>query len=193
MPHPRQDVQPQAQVAALRRRLQSSPVRADISGAAGHRHAAVTTRLDDALASEIVRVMRDRWHPTLACLAQPPETAGGSDAAGIAPVSHVDGIAERIVQLGGEREFRQVTFAAVMASPPEAGMLMLDVLRENLAYERMLVESHLGFLRYLGSSDPVTGNLLETMLAAQNACVRRLAPRLAQLTAARGGRSTPDS
>jgi bacterioferritin len=154
-----------------------------------HRHEAVTTLLNDALAREIVRILRYQRHPTLSCLVQPLSACAKSFGVSIAPGSHADWIAERIVQLGGELEFRKMTLAAVTAAPPDAGMLMLEVIRENLAYERTLVESHLGFLRYLGSSDPVTQGLLEAILATEEACVRELVDRLAQLTSARGQRS----
>jgi bacterioferritin len=183
------DAQPQSQIVARRRHWQPSLVDNGKAAATSHSHDAVTTLLNDALAREMVRTLRCQRHPTLACLVQPSSADTGYREGSIAPNSHADWIAERIVELGGELEFRNITLAELTATPPEPGTLMLEVIRENLAYERALVESHLGFLRYLGSSDPVTQSLLEAILATEEACVRELVDRLTQLTSARGQRS----
>jgi bacterioferritin len=144
--------------------------------------------LNDALASEMVRVLRHRQYPMLAVVVQPHAVAGPASDRSAPASSHADQLAQRIVQLGGELELRATTLAA--AGAPDPGKLILEILRENLAAERAVIASHRGFIRHLGGNDPITRRLLEDMLATAEGNVRELADRLRQLTAHSGLHAT---
>ena len=80
---------------------------------------------------------------------------------------HADLAAERITQLGGEPNFNPEGLAARSHSEYVEGKTLLDMVREDLIAERIAVESYNDIIHYLGTDDPTTRRMLETIMAKE--------------------------
>jgi bacterioferritin len=123
--------------------------------------------LNEALATEIICVLRYKRHFYM---------ASGIDAQSVAQEflqhaneeqAHADLIAERIVQLGGEPNFSPQGLAERSHSEyVEAGSL-IDMIKENLVAERIAIDSYREMVQYMGHDDPTTRRMLEGILAME--------------------------
>lgn len=125
--------------------------------------------LNDALATELVCVLRYRRHHF---------TATGRPSAAIAEeflvhadaeLAHADRIAERIAQLGGEPDFNPaILIERSHAQYTEADSLE-TMIRDNLVAERVAVESYRQLVALVADRDPTTRRMLEDILAEEEA------------------------
>jgi bacterioferritin len=127
----------------------------------------VLQRLNDALATELVCVLRYRRHHF---------TARGIHSQAVATEflthsdeeqGHADLLAERIVQLGGEPDFAPASLAARSHAEYVEGTSLTSMIRENLVAERIAIDSYRDFIQYLAEQDPTTRRLLESILAVE--------------------------
>ena len=123
--------------------------------------------LNDALATEIVCVLRYKRHHF---------TASGISAQSVArqllehaneEQRHADAIAERIVQIGGAPDLDPATLVARSHAEYVAGDSLLQMLREDLIAERIAIDSYREMIGFFGGGDPTTRCLLEGILAAE--------------------------
>ena len=147
----------------------------------------VLKQLNEALATEIVCVLRYRRHHFM---------AKGIHAKGIADeflvhateeLGHADLLAERIVQLGGEPDFSPESLVARSHAEYVAGGSLREMITEDLVAERIAIDSYRGFIEYLGPNDPTTRRMLETILAAEEEHADELADLLQELPARLAG------
>jgi bacterioferritin len=80
---------------------------------------------------------------------------------------HADLAAQRIVQLGGEPDLNPAGLATRSHSQYMEGGSLVEMIQENLVAERIAVESYGEIIRYLGSDDPTTRIMIETILAKE--------------------------
>jgi bacterioferritin len=154
-------------VKALRRRAREHIMEGAVTvGYAGDPTAACKL-LNDALATEIVCVLRYRRHYFMAkgIHAGPVkqeflEHANEEQA-------HADRIAERIVQLGGEPNFSPEGLLSRSHSEYVEGKGLIEMIREDLVAERIVIESYSEIIRFLGNDDPSTRRLMEEILAEE--------------------------
>jgi len=137
--------------------------------------ARVLELLDQALATEIVCMLRYRRHHFM---------ARGIHAKGIAEeflvhaaeeLAHADLLAGRIVQLGGEPDFSPSSLKARSHAEYVASSSLREMIEENLVAERIAIDSYREFIRYLGAADPTTRRMLEAILAAEEEHASELA------------------
>jgi bacterioferritin len=123
--------------------------------------------LNDALATEIVCVLRYRRHHFM---------AKGIDAKSVADEflvhaneeqGHADQLAERIVQLGGEPDFSPDSLTSRSHAEYVEGDSLVGMIKENLVAERIAIESYRDMIQYLGAKDSTTRRMLETILAME--------------------------
>ena len=123
--------------------------------------------LNDALATEIVCVLRYRRHHFM---------ARGIHAKGIAEEflihsneeqGHADQLATRIVQLGGEPDFSPDSLSSRSHAEYIEGGSLLEMVRENLVAERVAIDSYREFIRFLGDQDSTTSQILKSILAVE--------------------------
>jgi bacterioferritin len=135
--------------------------------------------LNDALATEIVCVLRYRRHSY---------TVQGLDARPIADelrahadeeADHAHRISERIVQLGGAPDWNPDGLSSRSHSEYVEGRTVLDMVREDLVAERVAIESYTSMIRFLGDDDPTTRRLFEEILAVEEEHAQELADLLA--------------
>ena len=123
--------------------------------------------LNEALATELVCVLRYRRHHFMAKGVQSQAIAGEFLAHSNEEQGHADQLAGRIVQLGGEPDFSPHGLAARSHAEYVPGDTVFDMIREDLVAERIAIDSYRGFLQYLGDKDPTTRRLLESILAVE--------------------------
>lgn len=147
--------------AALRRRAAPLPLAADPV-----LRAQLLERLNDALATAIVGVLRYRRHSFMAGRQQATALSRLFLAHSREQQSQADLIAGRIVQLGGEPEFSPDQLSGRSHTVYIEGSTLPTMIREDLIAERIAIDSHRETLRYLGDRDPGTRRLLLAILAA---------------------------
>jgi bacterioferritin len=123
--------------------------------------------LNEALATEIVCVLRYKRHHFM---------ARGLNAAAVAEEfaehaaeeqTHADQIAERITQLDGEPNFNPEGLAMRSHSEYQEGTTLCDMIKEDLVAERIAIESYSEMIRYLGNNDPTSRRMMEEILAKE--------------------------
>ncbi len=142
---------------------------------------AVLQLLNEALATEIVCVLRYRRHYFM---------ARGIHSKGIAEeflthsneeLGHADQIAERIVQLGGEPDFAPDGLTSRSHAEYVAGKSLVSMMKEDLVAERIAIDSYRGMIEYIGDDDPTTSEMLKGILAVEEEHADELADLLQDL------------
>jgi bacterioferritin len=123
--------------------------------------------LNEALATEIVCVLRYKRHYYMASGIHAQAVAQEFLEHANEEQGHADQIAERIVQLDGEPNFSPDGLASRSHSEYVEGTTLLDMLKEDLVAERIAIESYSEIVRYLGTDDPTTRRLMESILAVE--------------------------
>lgn len=127
--------------------------------------ATVVKLLNEALATEIVCVLRYKRHYFM---------ASGINAQSVAQEflehandeqMHADRIAERIVQLGGEPDLSPSGLQSKSHSEYVEGESLIDMIKEDLVAERIAIDSYREIIEYVGNADPTTRGLMEEVLA----------------------------
>jgi len=117
--------------------------------------------LNEALATEIVCVLRYRRHYFM---------ASGINAEGVAAEflqhsndeqGHADQIAQRIVQLGGAPNFSPEGLLTRSHAEYVEGETLSDMIKEDLVAERIAVQTYSEIIRWLGDGDPTTRVLIQ--------------------------------
>ncbi|MDM0000383.1 ferritin-like domain-containing protein [Variovorax sp. J22P240] len=120
--------------------------------------------LNDALATELVCVMRYRRHYFTASGEASPKIAEEFLVHANEELGHADKIAERIVQLGGEPDFNPKTLLDRSHADYNEALGLQAMVRANLVAERIAVESYRQMISLIGDKDPTTRRMLEEIL-----------------------------
>jgi bacterioferritin len=174
-------------VQAIRRRAREHLLDGAVTEGYRARREAVVNLLNDALATEIVCVLRYKRHAFTArgIHAEPVVAEFRQHAA--EEQAHADRLAERIVQLGGEPDFSPDGLSARSHSEYDASLDLVAMIREDLVAERVAIESYGEAIRFVGQDDPTTRRLLEEILAAEEDHADELANFLAALDVKKPG------
>jgi bacterioferritin len=121
--------------------------------------------LNDALATELVCVMRYRRHHFTADGLASPKIAEEFMVHANEELSHADRLAERIVQLGGEPDFRPDSLSGRSHAEYNDATDLHAMLKANLIAERVACESYRQMIRLVADKDSTTRRLLEDILA----------------------------
>jgi len=142
--------------------------------------------LNDALATEIVCVLRYKRHHFMATGIHAQSVAQEFLQHAQEEQAHADQIAERIVQLGGAPNFSPEGLLSRSHSEYVEGDSLLDMIKEDLVAERVAIDSYREIIAYLGMKDPTTRRMLEGILAMEEEHAEDLSTLLEQL-----GKSNP--
>lgn len=129
--------------------------------------AAVIDQLNQALATELVCVLRYRRHYFMARGIHARSVAAEFLAHSNEELGHADLLAARIVQLGGEPDFAPDNLAGRSHAEYVAGNSLHDMIREDLVAERVAINSYRDMIRFLGADDPTTSDMLKSILAVE--------------------------
>jgi len=123
--------------------------------------------LNEALATEIVCVLRYRRHYFMATGIHAKAVADEFLQHANEEQGHADEIAHRITQLDGEPNLNPEGLLTRSHSEYVEGDMLVDMIREDLVAERIAIESYTEMIRFLGSDDPTTRRMLEGILAME--------------------------
>ena len=168
-------------VATLRRQARKHIEEGAVTAGYAADREAVLKLLNEALATEIVCVLRYRRHYFM---------ARGIHSKGVGEeflshsneeLGHADQIAERIVQLGGEPDFAPDSLTGRSHAEYVAGKTLVGMIKEDLVAERIAIDSYRGMVEYIGDQDPTTSELLKGILAVEEEHADELADLLQDL------------
>lgn len=154
-------------VKTLRERARENIDKGPVTDAYGADLERVIFVLNQALATELVCVLRYKRHYF---------TADGLNAQAAADEflehageeqDHADQIAARIQQLGGKPDFNPETLTGRSHSEYDSSEELEAMIREDLVAERVAIAAYSEIVNWLGDGDPTTRRLLEEILAVE--------------------------
>jgi bacterioferritin len=128
---------------------------------------AVIQLLNEALATELVCVLRYKRHYFM---------AKGIHSESVKPeflqhakeeMAHADRIAKRITELGGEPNFSPDGLSGRSHAEYMPGDSLVSMIKEDLIAERVAIESYRELVAYLGNNDPTTQRMIKEILAME--------------------------
>lgn len=129
--------------------------------------ATVVKLLNHALATEIVCVLRYKYHYYMASGINSQAIKGEFLQHANEEQGHADLIAERITQLDGEPNLSPEGLLSRSHADYAEGDDLVDMIKEDLVAERIAIDSYLEMVRYIGDRDPTTRRVLEAILAVE--------------------------
>jgi bacterioferritin len=154
-------------VAELRRRAREHIDKGAVTSSYGSDRAVVIDLLNQALATELVCVLRYKRHYYMATGIHAQSVAAEFLEHANEEQGHADLIAERITQLDGEPDFDPRGLATRSHSEYVEGASLLEMIQEDLVAERVAIESYSEMIRYIGDGDSTTRRMLEGILAVE--------------------------
>jgi bacterioferritin len=128
---------------------------------------AVINMLNDALATELVCVLRYKRHYyTVSGVGNGPIKAEFLEHAQ-QEQEHADQLAERIVQLNGSPNFNPATLTTRSHAEYDDSDDVQAMIRSNLIAERVAIESYRQMIAAIGDKDPTTKHLLISIMAVE--------------------------
>jgi bacterioferritin len=128
---------------------------------------AVIKLLNEALATELVCVLRYKRHFY---------TASGIHSEGVAAefaehaaqeMQHADQLASRIIQLGGDPDFNPDRLTRQSHAEYNESKVLSEMIKENLIAERIAIDSYREMINFIGADDSTTRRMLEEILAVE--------------------------
>ncbi|MDH5526239.1 MAG: ferritin-like domain-containing protein [Nitrospirota bacterium] len=168
-------------VKTLRERARMHIEQGAVTDSYGADRQVVVRLLNEALATEIVCVLRYRRHHFMAAGINAQSVAAEFLLHANEEQAHADQIAARIVQLGGEPDFSPEGLLARSHAEYVEGNSLTDMIREDLVAERVAIDSYREMINYLGNGDSTTRRMLEGILAMEEEHADDLASLLAEM------------
>jgi bacterioferritin len=137
--------------------------------------------LNEALATEIVCVLRYKRHYYMANGIHAQAVAAEFLEHANEEQQHLDLIAARITQLNGAPDFNPEGLADRSHSEYAEGANLVDMIREDLVAERVAIDSYAQMIHFIGDRDPTTRRMLEGILAMEEEHAQDLATLLETL------------
>lgn len=123
--------------------------------------------LNEALATEIVCVLRYKRHHFMASGIHAAPVAAEFLEHANEEMRHADSLAKRIVELRGEPNFSPDGMSERSHAEYVEGDSLKAMIKEDLIAERIAIESYREMIAYLGDQDPTTQRLLKEILASE--------------------------
>ena len=123
--------------------------------------------LNEALATELVCVLRYRFHYFMASGIHSAAVASEFLTHSNEEQGHADRIAARIKQLGGKPEMNPAVISKASHSEYKEGNTLAEMLREDLIAERIAIDSYRQMIAYFGQKDTTTRRMLVEILAVE--------------------------
>jgi bacterioferritin len=172
----------QIDLQAIRERAREHMSSGAVTGAYAADRIAVISVLNEALATEIVCVLRYKNHYFMArgihaqSIAQEFLEHAGQEQ------DHADAIAARITQLGGVPNLNPADLATRSHSEYREGGDIEEMMQEDLVAERIAIETYSEIIRWLGNDDPTTRRMMEDILKVEEKHADDLANLLAGIS-----------
>ncbi len=169
---------PITDVATLRSQARRHIERGAVTAGYGADRDRVLQLLNEALATELVCVLRYRRHHFMARGIHGQTVGAEFLAHSNVELRHADLLAARIVQLGGEPDFAPDHLSARSHAEYVAGDTLAHMIQEDLVAERVAIDSYREMVHFLGDQDPTTSDLLKKILAVEEQHADELADLL---------------
>jgi len=150
-------------LAAARNSLEQGPV----TPSYGPWREDIIKLLNDALATELVCVLRYKRHHYTAKGLSSPKIAEEFMVHAQEETAHADEIAERIVQLGGEPDFAPNGLTERSHADYDDSTDLKAMIKSNLIAERIAIEAYTKMITLIGDKDSTTRRILEGILSQE--------------------------
>ena len=154
-------------VQELRQRARKHIEQGAVTDAYGVDRERMIAVLNEALATEIVCVLRYKRHHFMASGIHAQSVAKEFLEHADEEQDHADQIASRIVQLGGAPNLNPDGMTGRAVSEYIEADGIVDMLKENLIAERIAIDSYRDMIQFAGTGDPTTRRMLEGILAVE--------------------------
>lgn len=123
--------------------------------------------LNQAMATELVCVLRYKYHYFMASGIHSQAIKAEFLAHANEEQGHADLLAERITQLDGKPNLSPVGLVDRSHADYVEGENLADMIKEDLVAERIAIDSYREMISYIGADDPTTRRMLEGILAME--------------------------
>jgi bacterioferritin len=154
-------------IATLRERARQHIDKGAVTEGYGADRERVIGMLNEALATELVCVLRYKRHYFMATGIHAAPVAAEFAEHAAAEMGHADLLAKRIIELRGEPNFSPEGLAARSHAEYIEGDSLKSMIKEDLIAERIAIESYREMIAYVGTDDSTTRQLLERILAQE--------------------------
>ena len=120
--------------------------------------------MNEALAAEILCVLRYRHHQIMAKGIDFPQVAAQFAEHADDEQRHMMAIAERIDQLGGDPDFNPDTVTTRASTEYGKSDVLAGMIEEDLISERIVIEIYRRLVRWFGNDDPTSRRMFEEIL-----------------------------
>lgn len=151
-------------VTELRRRARQHIEDGAITSSYKADRTTVVKVLNEALATEIVCILRYKRHYFMATGIHANAVAAEFQEHAADEQRHADRIAERITQLDGEPNFNPDGLSSRSHAQYVEGDSLVDMIKEDLVAERIAIESYSEIIRFLGDGDITSRRMIEEIL-----------------------------
>ncbi len=158
---------PLSDIKTLRERARKHIENGAVTSGYAADRADVVRMLNEALATELVCVLRYKRHYFMASGIHAAPVAAEFLQHATEEMTHADLIAKRIIELRGEPNFSPEGLASRSHAEYVEGDSLKDMIKENLIAERIAVESYREMIGFLGDRDPTTHRMLAAILASE--------------------------
>jgi bacterioferritin len=168
-------------IEAIRRRAREHLDQGAITAGYSADRETVIKLLNEALATEIVCILRYKYHYYMASGIHSQAVKAEFLEHAQQEQEHADRIAERITQLDGKPNFNPEGLLSRAHADYAEGVDLVDMIREDLIAERIAIDTYRAIVEYIGTDDPTTRRIMEEVLAQEEEHAEDMATLLAQL------------
>lgn len=154
-------------VQALRARARQHIQDGAVTASYPEDKATIVKLLNEALATELVCVLRYKRHYYVTHGIRAKAAAAEFLEHALEEQAHADQIAERITQLGENPDLNPDTLTKRSHAEYDEQTSLRQMLEADLIAERIAIESYREMIAYVGDRDPTTRRMLESILAQE--------------------------
>ena len=165
-------------IQTLRERARKDIEKGAVTSGYAAKRESVIKALNEALATELVCVLRYKHHHFMAAGIHASPVAAEFLEHANEEMGHADLIAKRIIELRGEPNFSPEGLTDRSHAEYVEGTTLKSMIKENLVAERVAIESYRELIAHLGGQDPTTRRMLEEILANEEEHAEDLASLL---------------
>jgi bacterioferritin len=164
---PAGDVAALSDIQTLRKRARQNIEEGAVTTGYAADREAVIRLLNEALATELVCVLRYKRHFFMAKGIHSDPVKAEFLAHANEEMGHADRLAKRIIELGGEPDFSPDGLSVRSHAEYVEGNTLNSMIKENLIAERIAIESYREMIAYLAEHDPTTQRMLKGILTVE--------------------------
>jgi bacterioferritin len=154
-------------INTLRARARQNVEEGAVTAGYGADREAIIKLLNEALATELVCVLRYKRHYFMAKGIHAESVKAEFLQHAKEEMAHADRIAKRITELGGEPDFSPDSLSSRSHAEYIPGDSLVSMIKENLIAERIAIESYREMVTFLANNDPTTQRMIKEILAME--------------------------